>query len=167
MEVTMAPDAPKPGAHAPRFVRGSNPLTRRLLRAGLPMGPNTLLTVRGRTSGEPRSAPVAVLHLKGRRYVIGAYGDVHWVRNLRAAGEGTIREHGQDVPVSALELGHDEAVEFYRVTLPGFVAALPRIGRGFARVLFSLAGPEVLDDPEKAATTRPVFELVDPRVTPS
>jgi hypothetical protein len=43
------------------------------------------------------------------------------------------------------------------------VAGLPRIGRGFARVLFSLAGPEVLDDPEKAATTRPVFELVDPR----
>ncbi|TAL05614.1 MAG: deazaflavin-dependent nitroreductase, partial [Chloroflexota bacterium] len=38
---------------APAFVRASNPLTRRMLRLGMPMGPNVLLTVRGRTSGLP------------------------------------------------------------------------------------------------------------------
>jgi deazaflavin-dependent oxidoreductase (nitroreductase family) len=152
-------DAPKAGARAPLFVRGSNPLTRRLLRAGMPMGPNTLLTVRGRTSGVPRSAPVAILNVDGRRYVIGAYGDVQWVRNLRAAGEGTIREHGREVAVTARELEGAEAVEFFAVTLRGFVARLPWFGRAFARFLFGLVGREVLDDPECAATTRPVFEL--------
>ena len=152
-------DASTSGVRAPLFVRGSNPLTRRLLRAGLPMGPNTLLTVRGRTSGVPRSAPVAIVNADGRRYVIGAYGDVHWVRNLRAAGEGTVRLAGRDVVMTARELHGAEAVEFFGVTLRRYVARFPWFGRAFARVLFSLAGPEVLDDPERAATTRPVFEL--------
>lgn len=151
--------APTPGVRAPLFVRGSNPLTRRLLRAGMPMGPNTLLTVRGRTSGVPRSAPVAILKTDGRRYVIGAYGDVQWVRNLRAAGQGTIREHGRTVSVTARELEGAEAVDFYRVTLPTYVARFPWFGRAFARVLFGLVGKEVLDDPQRAAATRPVFEL--------
>jgi len=152
-------DAPRSGVRAPLFVRGSNPLTRRLLRAGLPMGPNTLLTVRGRTTGLARSAPVAIVNVDGRRYVIGAYGDVHWVRNLRAAGEGTLRLDGRDVVMTARELDRAEAVEFFGVTLRWYVARFPWFGRAFARVLFSLAGPEVLDDPERAATTRPVFEL--------
>lgn len=152
-------DAPKAGVRAPLFVRGSNPLTRRLLRAGMPMGPNTLLTVRGRTSGEIRSAPVAILNDHGRRYVIGAYGDVQWVRNLRAAGQGTIREHGREVAVTARELEGAEAVEFFGVTLRGYVAQLPWFGRAFARFLFGLVGREVLEDPEQAAATRPVFEL--------
>jgi len=154
-----ADPVPKSGVRAPLFVRGSNPLTRRLLRAGMPMGPNTLLTVRGRTSGEPRSAPVAIVHADGRRYVIGAYGDVQWVRNLRAAGEGTIRENGRTVTVTARELEGAEAVEFFGVTLRGYVARFPWFGRAFARLLFGLVGKEVLDDPQLAATTRPVFEL--------
>ena len=79
---------------APAFVRASNPLSRRLLRLGTPMGPNVLLTVRGRSSGKPRSAAVAVVELDGRRWIMGAYGDVQWVRNLRAAGEAEIRGRG-------------------------------------------------------------------------
>jgi len=153
------PGASTSGIRAPLFVRGSNPLTRRLLRAGLPMGPNTLLTVRGRTSGVPRSAPVAIVNVDGRRYVIGAYGNVQWVQNLRAAGKGTIREHGQEVAVTARELHGPEAVRFFGVTLRGYVARFPWFARAFARLLFGLVGREVLDDPERAAVTRPVFEL--------
>jgi len=123
------------------------------------MGPNTLLTVRGRTSGLPRSAPVAIVAVDGRRYVIGAYGDVQWVRNLRAAGTAVVRLDGRDVAVSARELQGDEAVAFFGVTLRGYVDRFPWFGRAFARLLFGLVGPEVLRDPERAAVTRPVFEL--------
>jgi deazaflavin-dependent oxidoreductase (nitroreductase family) len=153
------PAAPPSGVRAPRFVRSTNRLTSRLLRAGLPMGPNTVLTVRGRTSGVPRSAPVAIMETDGRRYVIGAYGNVQWVRNLRAAGEGTIRVHGQEISVEARELDQAEAVNFFGVILPGYVARFPWFGRAFARLLFGLVGKEVLEDPERAAQTRPVFEL--------
>jgi deazaflavin-dependent oxidoreductase (nitroreductase family) len=145
--------------NAPAFVRASNPLTRGLLRLGMPSGPNVLLTVRGRTSGLPRTAPVAVVELDGRRWIIGAYGDVQWVRNLRAAGEGEIRIRGRNQPVAARELDRTEAIDFYARILPTYVGRLPWFGRLFARILFAAAAPEIRDDPERAAVTRPVFEL--------
>lgn len=148
-------------SQAPALIRLSNPLARSLLRLGMPMGPNVLLTVRGRTSGEPRSAPVAIVEVGGHRWTMGAYGEVHWVRNLRAAGEGDLHLHGRDVHVRARELPRAEAEAFYAGTFRGYVAKLPALGRLFARALFSVAGPELLDDPEKAAQNHPVFELTE------
>lgn len=144
---------------APAFVRASNPLSRRLLRLGTPMGPNMLLTVRGRTSGLPRSAAVAVVEAGDRRYVIGAYGDVQWVRNLRAAGEAEIAVRGRSEPVTARELDRAEAADFYARILPSYIGRLPWFGRAFGRLLFTAAAPEIRDDPVRAAATRPVFEL--------
>jgi deazaflavin-dependent oxidoreductase (nitroreductase family) len=144
---------------APSLVRASNPLSRRLLRLGMPSGPNVLLTIRGRTSGLPRTAPVAVVELDGRRWIIGAYGDVQWVRNLRAASEAEIRVRGRTEPVTARELDLAEATDFYVRILPSYVSRLPWFGRLFARILFAAAAPEVRSDPERAAITRPVFEL--------
>lgn len=144
---------------APAFVRASNPLSRRLLRLGLPAGPNVLLTVRGRTSGQPRTAPVAIVELDGRRWIIGAYGDVQWVRNLRAAGQAEIRVRGRKESVASRELDRTEATDFYARILPTYVGRLPWFGRLFARILFAAAAPEVRSDPELAALTRPVFEL--------
>jgi len=145
--------------HAPGLIRLSNPLTRRLLKLGMPMGPNVLLTVRGRTSGEPRTAPVAVVEIDGHRWIIGAYGDVQWVRNLRAAGEADIRVHGKPLHVVASELDHAAATTFFGTTLPGYVGRFPWFGRAFAKLLFGSVAPEILNDPERAAATRPVFEL--------
>jgi deazaflavin-dependent oxidoreductase (nitroreductase family) len=144
---------------APALIRWSNGITRRLLRLGLPMGPNVLMTVRGRSSGEPRTAPVAIVEAGGRRYVIGAYGAVQWVRNLRAAGEADLRIHGRTEHVRASELDPLAAEAFYAETLPRYIGRFPWFGRAFARVLFGAVGPEVLDDPKRAAATKPVFEL--------
>jgi deazaflavin-dependent oxidoreductase (nitroreductase family) len=144
---------------APALIRRSNGLTGALLRLGLPIGPNVLMTVRGRTSGEPRTAPVAVPEIDGRRYVIGAYGDVNWVRNLRAAGEADLQSRGRKEHVRAIELDQAGATRFFGETLPTFIQRLPWFGRGFARFLFGLVGPEVLADPARAAATRPVFEI--------
>ena len=141
------------------LVRASNPLSRRLLRLGMPMGPNVLLTVRGRTSGLPRSAAVAVVEIDDRRYIIGAYGEVQWVRNLRAAGEAEIRVRGRQELVAARQLDRAEATDFYTRILPAYISRLPKFGQLFGRLLFGVAGPEIRDDPERAAVTRPVFEL--------
>jgi deazaflavin-dependent oxidoreductase (nitroreductase family) len=128
------------------------------------MGPNGLLTIRGRSSGEPRTAPIAITEIDGRRYVIGAYGDVNWTRNLRTAGEADIQLRGRREHVRAVELDPAAAEEFFGVTLRRYVGRFPWLGRAFARVLFGLIGPEVLNDPAKAAARRPVFELTaDPR----
>ena len=157
-----APESRQPRAHAdvaPWFVRAPNGLVRWLLAKGAPMGPNVAMTVVGRTSGVGRTFPVAVSAIEGRRYVIGAYGDVNWTRNLRAAGEATIREKGVATRVTAHELTPDEATTFYAEQLPRYIAHFPAIGRFFGRVLFGAVAPEILSDPAKAARTRPVFEL--------
>ena len=148
-----------PTARAPWIIKAPNGLVRWLMRVGMPMGPNVPMTVRGRTSGQPRTAPVAVSEIDGRRYVVGAYGDVHWVRNLRAAGEASLRIHGRDLHVTATELDPVAARAFFGETVPGYIGRFPRIGRAFLRGLFRLVAPDILADPDRAAATRPVFEL--------
>jgi deazaflavin-dependent oxidoreductase (nitroreductase family) len=147
-------------ASAPAFVRRWNPLMRAILRLGVPMGPNALLTVKGRTTGQPRTAPVALAEIDGRQFVIGVYGEVHWVRNLRAAGEADIVAHGRTEHVLAIELDQAAATAFYRDSLGGYVARMPRPWRIAVRGLMRLIDArDVLSDPERAAATRPVFEL--------
>jgi deazaflavin-dependent oxidoreductase (nitroreductase family) len=145
----------RPAAWVPAFVRLVDPLVHGLLRLGVPMGPNTLITVRGRRSGEPRSAAVALVEIGDRRWVVSAYGETQWVRNLRAAGEGMIRVGGRDEPVDAMELTQAQAVEFFRDVLEPYVHAFPLpvrlVGRIFTRDIFA--------DPVGTAARRPVFEL--------
>ena len=88
----------------PSIVNRLNPLVRRLLALGLPMGPNVLITVRGRKSGRPYTFPVAILERDGREYLFSPFGEVNWVHNLRAAGEATIRRGRRDRRMTAVEL---------------------------------------------------------------
>ncbi|HEX5579176.1 MAG TPA: nitroreductase family deazaflavin-dependent oxidoreductase [Candidatus Limnocylindria bacterium] len=147
----------QPAARAPWVVRTFDPLLRNLLARGLRLGPNAILTVTGRKSGEPRSAAVALLEVANRRWILGAYGEVNWVRNLRAAGHGTIRLDGGDVRVRAVALTTAEAEAFFRNELRTYVEALP----WFWRRVASIFGGEPLRDPARAALRHPVFELVD------
>ena len=144
-------------AHAPWVVRTFDPLLRGLLAHGMPMGPNAILTVAGRKSGEPRQAAVAVLEVNGRRWILGAYGEVNWVRNLRAARRGTIRLHDRDIPIRAIELTTEEAESFFRTELLSYVRALPWTWRRVAGIFAS----EPLHDPATAAQRHPVFELIE------
>ena len=154
------PTTTRRSASAPALVRRSNPFVRALLRLGVPMGPNTLLTVRGRSTGQPRTAPVALVESDGRRWVVGAYGEVNWVRNLRAAGEADILVHGRSERVSAVELNRTAATIFYRDIVPRYVDRMPRLGRFFTRTLLRLIDArDMLADPERAAATWPAFEL--------
>jgi deazaflavin-dependent oxidoreductase (nitroreductase family) len=96
---------------AGRLLRLANPVTRRLIWAGLPTGaPNVLLTVRGRRSGMLRTVPLGLLELDGRRFVQASYGETGWVANLRAGGEAAlICPGGRRMPVQAVEITADEA----------------------------------------------------------
>jgi hypothetical protein len=57
-----------------------------VLRRGLSLGSQHLLSVRGRRSGELRSTPVSIATVDGTRYIVAAFEDAAWVRNVRAAG---------------------------------------------------------------------------------
>jgi deazaflavin-dependent oxidoreductase (nitroreductase family) len=131
-----------------------NPVAKFLLAAGIPLGPNGLVTVRGRTSGLPRTTPVGIIEASGRRWIWCPWGEVHWVRNLRAAGRATIRKRGRTVEVTAIELDRTQRVDFFRETYGPLVRSIP-FGPTFVRLIDSVD----IDDPIGAAEGRCVFEL--------
>ena len=73
----------RPLIRVPAIIRFPGPIINRLLGFGMRIGPNWLLTVRGRKSGELRTQPLAVVELNGSKYVIGTFGEVNWCRNLQ------------------------------------------------------------------------------------
>ena len=139
---------------APRWVRMFTPITRPLLAAGLPLGFNGLLTVRGRKSGQPRTTPLAIITVSGRRHVWSPWGEVHWVRNLRAAGHATITVRGREEEVRVTELDPAERVAFFRDVVGPVARKIP-FGMSFIRIVDGVD----LNDPLAAADGRPVFEL--------
>jgi deazaflavin-dependent oxidoreductase (nitroreductase family) len=127
-----------------------------LSRLGIPLGPNALLSVRGRKSGIARTTPIAILEIGDRRFVQSPYGDVQWTRNLAAAGEATLTTGRRTERVSAARLSQAEAATFYGETLP------PYLNRSFFTrfIVGRILGMAALaKDPAGAAATHPVFEL--------
>jgi deazaflavin-dependent oxidoreductase (nitroreductase family) len=141
-------------ARVPRLIPILNPIARPLLAAGMPMGFNGLLTVRGRTSGLPRTTPVAIIDVSGRRWVWAPWGDVHWVRNLRAAGRATITVRRRKEDVSATELDPAQRLAFFRDVMGPVARSIP-FGVRFIRIIDGVD----LDDPVTAAEGSRVFEL--------
>jgi deazaflavin-dependent oxidoreductase (nitroreductase family) len=141
-------------AHVPRSVSIFSPILKFLLAAGVPLGYNRLVTIRGRKSGLPRTAAIAVIEASGRRWVWAPWGEVHWVRNLRAAGRATINVRGREEEVSATELDPTERVAFFRDILGPVARGIP-FGTSFVRIVDGVD----LNDPVEAAEGRRVFEL--------
>jgi deazaflavin-dependent oxidoreductase (nitroreductase family) len=141
-------------ARAPRLVTIFTPIARLLLAARVPLGFNGLITIRGRKSGLPRTTPVAIIEVSGRRWVWAPWGEVHWVRNLRAAGGATITVRGRKEEVRATELDPTERVGFFRDVLGPVARGIP-FGVRFIRIV---DGVDV-DRPLEAADGRCVFEL--------
>ena len=144
-----------PVARVPRWVGVLSPMLQALLRAGVPMGYNSLMTIRGRKTGEPRTTPLAVIEHDGRRWVWSPWGEVHWVRNLRTAGRATVTVRGRTEEVRATELDADQRVAWFRDVLVPVARSIP-FGMSFIRFVDQTD----LSDPAEAAEGRRVFELL-------
>src|SRR5438128_10060867 len=146
---------PKPqSGRVPWYVPFINPIVRPLLATGIPMGFNGLITIRGRNSGMPRTTPVAIIEVSGRRWVWAPWGEVNWVRNLRAAGHATITVRRRSEEIGATELDEPQRVAFFRDYL-GPLARRTPFGVQFIRI----ADGVDLNDPIGVATGRRVFEV--------
>lgn len=124
---------------------------RLLLRAGVKVGSMSLLTVRGRKSGQPRTTPVWLAEYDGQRFLVSTYGQTNWVRNLRAAGEATLTRGRHSERISVVEVGAKEAAP----VLHYFVSTIPVVVRPSFNV--SPASPLTLFEQEVAR--HPVFRV--------
>jgi deazaflavin-dependent oxidoreductase (nitroreductase family) len=138
----------------PRWVRYFNGVGKPLIALGMPMGPDVLLTVKGRRTGLPRTTPVTICEYGGRRGFISPFGETDWARNLRAAGTATIRFGRKREEVRAVELSQEEAVRFIKEVIAP-IAATTKVGDWFVRKLDKID----LDHPEHTAIGKPVFEV--------
>ena len=154
----MATELNIPRQKIPLVVPILNPLIRRLLGLGVPMGPNVLLTVRGRRSGLPRTFPVALMELGGRMFVFGTFGETDWVRNLRAAREAILRRGRRDLRVRATELDETEAPSVLRAALGPLVAS--PMSAGLIGRWYGVNRSSGQADYQHAARQHPVFELI-------
>ncbi len=139
---------------APRHVVIFGAMLQFLLAHGVPLGPNRLVTIRGRKSGLPRTTALAVITVGDRRWVWAPWGEVQWVRNLRAAGRATVATRRGPEDVRATELDQAQRVAFFRDVLAPFAHRLPG-GLLFIRLVDGVD----LSHPVEVAADRRVFEL--------
>jgi deazaflavin-dependent oxidoreductase (nitroreductase family) len=125
-----------------------------LTRGGVSVAGSRVLEVRGRKTGEPRRTPVNLLTVDGVRYLVAARGHTHWVRNLRARGEGRLLVGRRAEAFTAEEVPDEEKPAILRPYLKRWKW---EVGAFFAGV-----GPDSSDDElRRIAPDHPVFRITE------
>jgi deazaflavin-dependent oxidoreductase (nitroreductase family) len=131
-----------------------NPAVAAMTRAGISIWGSRVLRVRGRKSGEWRSAPVNLLTHEGMQYLVSPRGLTQWVRNLREAGQGELLLGNRVQRFRAGEISDDQKIPVLRAYLKRWKA---EVGIFFGDV--SANSPE--EELRRIAPDHPVFR-VDP-----
>jgi deazaflavin-dependent oxidoreductase (nitroreductase family) len=121
-----------------------------LLRAGVKIGTTSLLTVRGRKSGQPHTVPVTLVEQDGQCWLVAPYGVVQWVRNLRAAGMATLTRGRRSEAISVTELPAQEAAPVLKQYLLHVAVVRP---------YFDVTKDSPLEAFEREAPRHPVFKV--------
>jgi deazaflavin-dependent oxidoreductase (nitroreductase family) len=90
-----------------------------------------VLSVPGRRSGEWRTVSVAVLTHRGQDFLLSAYGQTDWSRNLRAAGRARLSRRGRTDEITVEEVPTDDVPPLIDEYLRQF-GKLPNVAKTFA-----------------------------------
>ena len=123
-----------------------------LTRVGVSVWGSRVLRVKGRSSGEWRSAPVNLLTYEGKQYLVAPRGQTQWVRNIRVSGTGKLLLGNQAQSFRAVELGDDEKIPILKAYLKRWKAEVGIFFRGV-----SADSPEA--DLRRIAPDHPVFRV--------
>ena len=142
----------------PFYIPLFNHAIRSFLRLGVPLGYVGLLTVKGRKTGKTRRNPVGLFDYNGKDYLFSTFGNVNWVRNVRAAGTATVQKNWTTRKVIPVELSPVETAEVLKNAIaPRFL--------GLGGKVFGSHFPLKPDAPLAAfieeSKRHPVFELHD------
>jgi deazaflavin-dependent oxidoreductase (nitroreductase family) len=85
-----------------------------MLRLGAGPGFMWLLTVNGRRSGRPHTTPVVPVRNESGRWLVAPFGEVGWVRNVRAGGQVTLRRGKTTETYTATEVDASAAAPVLR-----------------------------------------------------
>jgi deazaflavin-dependent oxidoreductase (nitroreductase family) len=133
--------------------RQANQGLTRALRNG--RGPSfmQLLSVAGRTTGRVFTTPIVPVHEGDRWWLVSPFGDVGWVRNVRAGSSVTLERGNDRVTGTARELDADEATPVLR-------SYLSSRARFFVRKWFDVSARSTDAEIAAEASRHPVFEVI-------
>jgi hypothetical protein len=97
----------------PGWLKIANPVFKTLIRLGVPVGTQHVLTVRGRTSGKRYSTPVSLVKVDGQRYIC-TFPWTGWARNARVVQQGELVRGRSREQVRLRELPADERAPIVR-----------------------------------------------------
>jgi deazaflavin-dependent oxidoreductase (nitroreductase family) len=121
-----------------------------LTRHGLGASYRHLLTVRGRSSGLPRTTPVDVMDHDDTLWLVAPYGEVNWVKNLRVAGVAELRRGRRGRTFEAHEVGPGLAAPVIRQ----YIAQV-----SVTRAYWTVSAEATVDELRAEARQHPVFRL--------
>jgi deazaflavin-dependent oxidoreductase (nitroreductase family) len=116
----------------PEFRRPSRPeaLFNKLfgVLVGLGWAPryNYLVEVRGRRTGRTYSAPINVVDIGARRFLVAPRGRTEWVRNAEAAGDVVLRRGGSRRRFRLRAVSGDEKLDILKTYLDRYKVAVQR-----------------------------------------
>jgi deazaflavin-dependent oxidoreductase (nitroreductase family) len=131
--------------------RAINALVSILLPIGLGPRSTYLLTVTGHRSGAARTTPVTLVEEGGRRWLVAPYGEVAWVRNLRAAGKAALARGAHTEAIVTREVKPEEAAPVLKM----YVTRVP-----ITRPYFDVTPESDLGAFRAEAPRHPVFAIV-------
>ncbi len=127
-----------------------NLIMRVMIRYDLGPSGRHILKFKGRKSGRDYSTPVTLVQDNGQKWLVAPYGEVPWVKNVRAAGTVEFFRGGKTEKYSIQELAASESAP----VLKKYVALEPITWSFFT------ARPESpVEDFVKEASLHPVFAL--------
>lgn len=132
--------------------RWANRVLTWLLRRGRGPAFMQLLTVRGRSTGRPQTTPVVPVRRDEQVWVVSPFGDVTWVRNVRAAGRVALHRGDDRTTYDARELDAAKATPVLRAYL-----SMP--SERFVRRDFDITAASSDDAIAAEAGRHPVFAL--------
>jgi hypothetical protein len=115
----------------PGWLKPANRVVKILHRLGVPLGTIHIITIPGRTSGEPRSTPVSPLTFEGRRYVVAGIADSSWAKNARASGQGRLSKGRVHEDIALIEVTDPEA---RKKVVSAFPTAVPHGVQFFIKI---------------------------------
>lgn len=127
-----------------------NWIVRALLGVGLGPARTYLLVVPGRKTGRLYKTPVTLVENSSNRWLVAPYGEVGWVRNVRAARRVTLRRGLRSENLRAVELEAREAAPVLRSYIRDIAITRP---------FFDVTPDSTLDEFAREAPRHPVFHL--------
>ena len=122
--------------------------------AAMGLGPKktVVLEVRGRRSGQVRSAVVNIVDVDGEMYLVAPRGNTEWSRNARAAGEATIHR------------GKREQVRLQEVPIEQrapIIQAYLKENAMVTKAHFGIDPKAPIEEFQRIAPDHPTFRIID------